>query len=147
MTNFQDFNDSAKVWVYQADRPFDEEEKLAVQNALTKFVDEWAAHGAKLKAEGKIISDYHIALAVEGNVAASGCSIDASVRFIKKIGEKLQIDFFNRLKLLVEENGELEIIPFSSLATRPNVLVYNPMIQTLGELRRDWLVKPTELIP
>jgi hypothetical protein len=147
MTHFPNFSNAARVWVYQADRPFEEEEILGIQNALTAFVDDWSAHGAKLKAEGLVLSKYHIALAVEGNVAASGCSIDASVRFVKKLGEKLCLDFFNRLKLLVEEDGEVEIIPFSSLSERPNCLVYNPMVETLAELRSNWKVKPSTLIP
>jgi hypothetical protein len=144
---FPEFSDNARVWVYQSDRPLNSTEQSWVQENLTKFVGKWAAHGAKLKAEGQVLSPYHIALAVEGDIAASGCSIDASVRFVKEVGIELKVDFFNRLKLLVEIDGAHEIVPFSDLGDLTKGLVYNPMIENLQQLRNSWKVAPSELLP
>ncbi|MFT7344817.1 MAG: hypothetical protein ACI9XP_001406 [Lentimonas sp.] len=143
---FSNFTDEARVWVYQADKILPKEYEGEIQQAITEFVAKWAAHGAKLTATGAKISDYHIAFCVEGDVAASGCSIDSSVKFVKSLGEELNIDFFNRLKVLTEENGNTEIVDYDSLTKYSNRKIYNPLITNLGELRKNWLISIPEFL-
>lgn len=148
MTNFVDFSDHAKVWVYQADRAFTDHEKTQIQIALENFVAEWSAHGKKLKASAEILSDFHIGLAVEGNVEASGCSIDSSVRFVKELGAHLKVDFFNRLKsVVVDEKGEASVVSYHSLKEHTDKKVYHPIVTSLKGLRENWLVPVATLLP
>lgn len=141
---FPEFSDSARVWVYQANRPFSPEESKNVESLLGEFITDWSAHGKKLKAESHVLTPFHIALCVEGDVQASGCSIDASVRFIKQIGSQLNIDFFNRLNVLLEDGDKFEFVPFAKLKEYPDSEMFNPMINTLGELRHSWKIKVAE---
>ncbi len=135
----------SKCWVYQSNRAFTATEKAWLEETLDRFVDQWAAHGNKLLAQGKVIGDYHVVLGVDENQAgASGCSIDSSVRFIKEVGQELGVDFFNRMNLLLEENNETKIIPFSEVSNHPNAVVYNNLIQTISDLDSKWKVKVTE---
>jgi hypothetical protein len=66
--------------------------------------------------------------------SASGCSIDSSVRFVKSLGAELNIDFFNRLNVLVIENQEPVIRSYFE-AVENNLDFINPMITKLEELR------------
>lgn len=138
----KDFPETAKVWLYQSDRAFTNAEKITMTQKLTDFISEWSAHGTKLKANGELIGDYHVVLAVDERVyGASGCSIDASVRFIKSLGEQFEIDFFNRMNFLVECDNGLKLVHFSELKNYPQAYFYQPIVQSLGDLRTNWRIK------
>lgn len=144
--SLQELPDHSKVWLYQADRPFSTTEKEWMKEVLPKFIGEWAAHGTKLAAAGEIVGDYHIVLAVDETAyGASGCSIDTSVRFIKGLGDELEINFFNRLNMLLEVEGSQQLVPFLQLSNYPTAQVYNPMIATLKEFRESWKIPVVDL--
>ena len=93
----QDFSPHSKVWIYQSERPFSAGETEMLNKALSDFVKSWTAHNQQLKGVGKVIEDRFILLMVdETQATASGCSIDTSVKFMKKLAAELQVDFFNR---------------------------------------------------
>lgn len=144
MSLFNNFSDNARIWLYQTDRPLDDNEQNNIKSEIASFVNEWAAHGNKLLADGALLNPYFIAFVVEDEkTLPSGCSIDASVKFLKEIGQKYNIDFFNRLNVYVRENDEIKKYVFSKLEELPNdTLVYDPLISKLGELRNQW---PTPL--
>lgn len=133
-------------WIYQADRALNATEKAWVEEQLADFVGQWAAHGAKLTAQGAVVGDYHVVIAVDQSVAgASGCSIDASVRFIKTIGAELGVNFFDRLKLLTEnENHQQKLIPFSEIKNYPDAFVYNNLVSTVADFETKWKTKVSE---
>lgn len=137
-----DFPATAKVWLYQSDRAFTSAEKITINQQLTAFIHEWAAHGTKLKASAELVGDFHVVLAVDESVyGASGCSIDASVRFIKSLGEQFGIDFFNRMNFLVESTNGLKLVHFSELKNYPDAYFYQPLVHSLGDLRTNWRIK------
>ncbi|MFN6085435.1 MAG: hypothetical protein ACK476_10975 [Fluviicola sp.] len=138
---FEHFSDQAKVWVYQADRFLSETEVAWVNEQLEAFIPTWNAHGAKLNAAFEVISSCFVCLSVEEDEAsASGCSIDSSVRIIKQIEKELGCSFFNRLKMLVEEENELKYVPFHTLSDMKNVNVFNNNVQFLKDLRSNWRI-------
>lgn len=146
---FQQLSNDSKVWVYQSDRPFTNNEKSFLSDQLNEFIASWAAHGSKLKADAIVINDYFIVLAVDENLAsASGCSIDSSVKFIKSIGQHLNIDFFNRLKLIVNKDTETKMIHFSDLSQYTDWNLYNTLVNTVDQLNQSFLipVEQSELI-
>ena len=144
MIPFDTLADDAKIWSYQADRLLTDTEVAWVKEQLAEFLPEWAAHGTKLKAYGDVLNHAHVILAVDESVHnASGCSIDSSVKFIKFLEQELGVSFFNRMKMLAENNGELFFVPFSDLNTLPeNTTVFNNMISKVGEFRTNWKVRP-----
>lgn len=145
MELFPTFPDSSQVWIYGANRYFTDQEESLVQQALNEFTADWAAHGAELRATSTILFKNFIVIVADENVAkASGCSIDSSVRFIKEIGSKLKIDFFNRLYMLIEKEGELKRVHFSDLSSYSDWNLFNPLVKTLGEMRSNWIVPVKE---
>jgi hypothetical protein len=87
----------ARVWVYQSNRPFSEEETQQIENQVVEFTKNWASHGQKLATHGEILHNRFIVLMVDEQLAgASGCSIDSSVRFLKQIEQHYNINLFDR---------------------------------------------------
>jgi hypothetical protein len=141
MELFPSFPDHSQVWIYAANRFFEQEEVSMVQKVLNDFTASWAAHGTEIKASSAILfRNFVVIVANESSTKASGCSIDSSVRFIKEIGAKLNIDFFNRLLVLIEKEGEFKRIHFSELKANSEWNMFNPMVKTLGEMRTNWFV-------
>ena len=142
---FPQLASDSRVWVYQSNRAFSENEKVQLTEAFKVFVDSWAAHGSKLVADATIIGDYFVVLAVDEKTAmASGCSIDSSVKFIKTIGQQFNIDFFNRLKLVVQNNEETKMISFSDLGQYENWKIYNTLVNTIDLLYTSFLIPVNE---
>ncbi len=141
-----DLTPNSTCWIYQSNRALDATEIVWIEEKLEEFVGQWAAHGAKLTSQGMVVGKYHVVIAVDQSVAgASGCSIDASVRFVKSIGNELDINFFDRLKLLVEnDNVSPRLIPFSEIKQYPNDFVYNNLVNTVSDFETKWKVKVSE---
>ena len=144
---FENYPDNSQVWIYGADRFLSATEEIFAKEQLDAFVGQWAAHGTELSAEGAIIfHNFIVIVANENQVKASGCSIDASVRFVKSLGAELGIDFFNRLSVLLEKEGSFKRISFSELSSHKDWNMFDPMVKTLGDFRSNWVVKVEESV-
>ena len=80
----------------------------------------------------------------EQTEAVSGCSIDSSVNFVKSIGQRFGIDFFNRLNMLIIKNGEPTLISFHELKSFREEQIFNPNINSLKDLRENWIIPVKE---
>jgi hypothetical protein len=148
MRSIQHLAEHSRVWVYQANRFLSEQEIVAISNALSQFIESWNAHGASLYAGFEIISSRFVVLAVDEEKAlASGCSIDKSVHFFQKIGEQLNIDFFNRMQVMYEMDGELKDTPLHQFwAMRKanligdDIIVYDNLVKNIAEFKERWRV-------
>jgi hypothetical protein len=145
MKLFKAFPENARVWIYQTDRPLGENDKTFLNSKVIEFVAKWSAHGSKLMADSTFVGDYFLLFVVdEKKAAASGCSIDSSVKFVKELGVEMDINFFNRMKLVVKQDSEVKQIDYSDLKEYANWDLYNPLISTVQELNEKWLIPVTE---
>lgn len=138
---FSYFSNDSRVWLYQTNRPLSPDESNLIEQRLTSFVKEWAAHGAKLVGDASILNPCFIAFVVDENqVSASGCSIDSSVRFLKALGEELGVDFFCRNKITLATSPVQQISFHDINQISSNELIYDPLINTLNDLNHKWIV-------
>lgn len=139
---FEGFSDNSRVWLYTANRPLTSIEATFVQENLEHFASQWKAHSTPLKAKACMLNEYTLAFVVDQEeTSASGCSVDSSVRFVKELGKELEIDFFNRLNVLVEsKSGELSLFPYRKLNELKENYYYNSLVDNLGKLKESWKV-------
>ncbi len=136
----------ARIWVYQASRSLLAPELDQIKQILTQSCQNWEAHGAPLQASFEIKYNQVIIVAVnEAMNAASGCSIDASTRWFKSLGETLQVDFFSRDVAVVREEqvellalGQLKSAVDAGLLT-PEDQIITPLLQSVEQYRNQWL--------
>ncbi|TSJ47641.1 hypothetical protein [Fluviicola chungangensis] len=140
MIPFDTLQDQAKLWSYQSDRLLTDTEVQWIHEQLGPFLEEWAAHGTKLKAYGEVMNHAHLILAVDESAHnASGCSIDTSVRFIKQLEKELGISFFNRLKMLTLSDGQFKYVDYADLDRLPEeTIVFNNTVSNVGEFKNFW---------
>ncbi len=140
--------ESSRVWVYQSDTPFNEQQVAQVQDKLTAFVKSWEAHGKALQAAAEILHGQFIVLCVdEGIQHATGCSIDKSVALIKEIEKVTGTDLMNRMNVSFLVEGEVVIkkmMDFRALINSGEVdehtIVFNNLVKTKGEFISSWKV-------
>ncbi len=143
---FQEMPGQARIWVYQASRSLLAPELDQIKQKLTQSCQNWEAHGAPLQASFEIKYNQVIIIAVnEALNAASGCSIDASTRWFKSLGETLQVDFFSRDVAVVREEqvellalGQLKSAVEAGLLT-PGDQIITPLLQSVEQYRNQWL--------
>ena len=97
--------DESRVWTYLCSRILNDQEANLIEGQIKKFTRSWKAHQKPLSANGQLLYNQYIVLAVDESVEPiSGCSIDSSVHLVKTIENHFEVDFFNRLNVLVLKN-------------------------------------------
>ncbi len=142
------FSDNSRVWVYQSSRLFLLSEALEIEEQLAKFTDEWQSHGADVEAYGNLFfGQFVILMADETKAGVSGCSTDASVRFIKSLGERYGVDFFNRTNLAFFVKEKIQLLPMNQLSyafqnkfITGETFYFNNLVQNKRELEEGWIV-------
>ncbi|MDA0728858.1 MAG: hypothetical protein O3B70_03425 [Bacteroidetes bacterium] len=80
----------ARVWLYLTNRPLTDSERNHVLSELDGFTSQWQSHGTPLNAAATILLHDIVLLAVdESSHQATGCSIDASVAFLRQLSKSL----------------------------------------------------------
>lgn len=140
------FSPQSKVWIYQSNRAFTNDEAAAIQQKLDGFTAQWAAHGHQLKAKAEIIHQFFIVFTVdEATAGVTGCSIDASVRVIKDIEQAYHVDLFDRFNIAYKIDGKVIVTNKEDFETLVNIktigpktIVFNNLVQTLQEFETKW---------
>lgn len=143
-----DFSPNSKVWVYQANRLLRLDEAFVAEEMVKKFVESWQSHGEPVKGQGLIIFGYFVVLiADDTQTHVGGCSTDSSVRFIKQLGEKFRIDFFDRNQLAFVVNDGIELLPYQQVqyALEHNFLFgdslyFNNLVATKKDFEDKWII-------
>ncbi|MBB4119264.1 hypothetical protein GGR32_001560 [Mesonia hippocampi] len=145
---FQELPEEARIWIYQANRSFTADELIELEQELTQFLTQWAAHGASLKAGFEIKYKRFIIIGLDQEVTiASGCSIDAQVHFIQSLEKKYQVDLLDKMNVSFKQ-GEFvaykPLIDFKKLvknkSVSANTIVFNNLVNTKVEYVNDWEV-------
>jgi hypothetical protein len=137
-----------RLWIYQSNRPLHEKEIQIIENQSLAFVKQWTSHNRDLRAHAEIRHHLFLILMVdETHADASGCSIDKSVHFMQSLGAAHGIDWFDRMTFAYLEGEVLKTAPrptFAALYQEGKItdetLVFNNLINNLGELSTKWVV-------
>ncbi|RZF59677.1 ABC transporter ATPase [Sphingobacterium corticibacterium] len=140
-----------RVWIYQSNRFFLQDEIRKIEQILQEFVAQWTAHGNQLAGSFEIRYDLFIVLMVDEEKAmVTGCSIDKSVHLLKKIEQALEVSLFDRLQIAFRRsaNEPIQVVPqnvFRSLLAKDEVnsdtvVVFNNMVTSAEELATKWEV-------
>lgn len=105
---WNDLPDAARLWVFTASRPLELGEKTDLAEQMNQFLGGWKAHGHDLVAGWSLeIADRVLLLAVdESQQKATGCSIDASVAWLRELERKwTDFTWFNR-HIIMYQNAQ-----------------------------------------
>jgi len=146
LINFKDLPAEARIWIYQANRPFTEEELEEIEPEIESFLTAWTAHGSSLKAGYTMPYNRFIIFGLDQEIAAaSGCSIDASVHFIQSLEKKYDMDLLDKMNVSYKQG---EFIAYKQLtdfrkmvknkSVSENTIVFNNLVNTKEEFQQEW---------
>lgn len=143
---FNTLPENARIWLYQSDQEFEEEQVIQLKKDLDTFLTSWTAHGASLKAGFEIKYNRFIIIALDQALSeASGCSIDGQVRFIQALQEDLGVDLLDKMNVAYYQNDRIHYKPLLDFkkmakdgAVGKNTVVFNNLVTTIGEYQTDW---------
>ena len=143
-----EFNDSSKVWIYQSSRLFFMSEALEIETLLEQFVSDWKSHGDTVKGYANLFfGQFIILMADETATGVSGCSTDSSVRLVKEIEQKFNVQLFDRQTLAFFIKDKIQLLPLSQLEyaaenefIKAESLYFNNTVLTKTELLKNWII-------
>jgi hypothetical protein len=144
VAEIQDLPDSARTWVFGADRDLDESATDLLLREVDRFISQWHAHGAPLTAARDWKHGRFLTVAVDQSTAgASGCSIDGLFRALKSLEPRLGASLVTSgLLFFRDPRGRIESVDreqFAELSAKgtigPDTRVFDPTVTTLGEWR------------
>lgn len=149
---FENIPDSSRVWIYQANRPFSEEEMQEIKQKLEMFITQWTAHGSDLNASFEIKYKRFIIIALDQEMnMATGCSIDASVQCIQQLEKEYNVDLLDRMNVSYKQG---DFIAYKTLtdfrkmakerAVSPKTIVFNNLVNNKAEYLSEWEVPASE---
>jgi hypothetical protein len=135
--------DSARVWVFTAERALTAGEAAALLSTVDAFLGVWAAHGHPLTSARELRESRFLIVAVdEAAAGASGCSVDALVREIRGLEAQLGLVLVDHSPVVFREGGAIRRVPrheFAALAqagqVTPDTIVFDNTISRLAALR------------
>ncbi|WP_268846483.1 ABC transporter ATPase [Flavobacterium aestivum] len=145
---FENLPDESRIWIYQSNRKFSDDEFSEIETDLKSFLNEWAAHGSSLESSCLLKYNRFIIIAVNQEVqAATGCSIDSSVEFIQSLEKKYNVDLLDKMNVtfkLGEHIAHKPLIDFKKMvkdkAVTENTIVFNNLVNNIEEFKESWEV-------
>jgi len=146
MRNLLAFPDQSKVWIYQADRPFDDIDIMAANEDIEDFCGQWTSHNKELRAIGGIMHDLFVVLVVdETKASTSGCSIDKSVAFVKNLEHKYHRKLLERDQVAyLDSEEQLHTIPLKDLKealSQNKINLQTRVFDNLVASRKDYITR------
>jgi hypothetical protein len=143
-----DFSPSSRVWIYQANRPFNEREALEINEQLDQFASQWLSHGDRVQGWAKLLfNQVIVVMADESATGVSGCSTDSSVRIMKSLERQYEVNLFDRLLLGFVVNDKIQLLPLAQVGyafekgfINEDTLYLNNTVLTKEEMERQWLI-------
>jgi predicted HTH domain antitoxin len=145
---FEQLPDDARIWIYQANRAFTDQEIKELKPALGQFIEQWTAHGSNLHAGYDLPYKRFIVLGLDQDIAnASGCSIDASVHFIQELEKAFEVDLLDKMNVTFKQGEYLthkSLMDFKKMVKKrsvsPKTIVFNNLVNTKEEYKHYWEV-------
>lgn len=147
-TAYKNIPDDARVWIYQSDRAFTNQEVALISDKAIAFINSWTRHGDNLKGSFTIKYNQFLVLTVDESFnTVSGCSIDSSVRFVKELEQEFQIDLMNKMNVSFKDGDTINLLKLpdfqrfvASKKITENTVVFNNMVATKKDFEHYWEV-------
>lgn len=149
---FESLPEEARIWVYQSNRPFNEDELKQIKKDLEAFLTQWTAHGSDLNAGYELPYNRFIVIGLDqAATAASGCSIDASVHFLQALESAYGVTLLDRMNVTYKQGPYLaykSLDDFRKMAKARSVsektIVFNNLVANKHDYTENWEVPAAE---
>ncbi len=144
----------SRVWVYASNKLLSSTVCDQIKLEAKQFATEWISHQNPVKAEADVLYNTFIVFMVDETMnGVGGCSIDKSFQFVKQLEKKLDLNFFDRLKVqLLWEDGSVSSfnkVELQSLYNEGKIIdttkSFNNTISNKQEFDSKWIIPLKDL--
>lgn len=144
----QAINDTDSVWIYQASRRLSAGEQQELLASGREFCANWATHGKPLDAAVFLIDGLFVIVKVNSALmAASGCSIDKSLQWIRSMEQQFSISLLDRMQVAwMDGDGQIHHAglneaknAYANASLNANCRVFIHSITSGSDLKIAWL--------
>jgi hypothetical protein len=141
-TAFDALPDTARVWVFAADRPVRGAQAEQLLAEVDRYLAGWKAHGFPLTCAREWRDDHFLLVGVDQSDArATGCSVDGLFRALRALEPRIGASLVGGGRVLYRDAGgavhSVTRDEFAELGRRgevgPQTAVFDPTVQSLGE--------------
>jgi hypothetical protein len=141
---FSRLPDTARLWIFPADRPLAPPEVRALGEAVEEGLAGWAAHGNPVTWGYDLADGQFLLVGVDESTAAlSGCAIDGAVREIRGLERRLGISLLDSDRIFFRDGEELRVLPRAAFRERvgrgeitAETRVLDPVLSRVGDWRQ-----------
>ena len=152
LVDFDSLAENSRVWIYQSNRSFTKDELVDISDKLIVFLNNWVAHGLNLEAGFEIKYKRFIIIALDQDKqSVTGCSIDASVKFIQELEILYSVNLMDKMNVSYKKGDYVAyktLTDFKKMAKDKAVskktIVFNNLVNSVGEYKQFWEVPASE---
>lgn len=147
-----DFNDHARVWIFQTSRLLSMSEAFEIDTILKDHCANWKSHGHAVKGYANLFfGQFIVVMADETEATVGGCSTDSLFRIIKQIEALCKVNLFDRQMLAFLVKDKIQLLPLAQIKyavanghIKPDTIYFNNTIGTKKELMQNWMIPMNE---
>tara|TARA_B100000795_G_C22493491_1_gene321166 strand:- start:128 stop:592 length:465 start_codon:yes stop_codon:yes gene_type:complete len=137
LADFHTLPEESRIWIYASEMTLITDHQSHILNYISEHLKGWNAHKLPLTAGVTILENHFIVVALdEGEIGASGCSIDTLQNKIQELEKELSVSLLNRLNVFCRIDDEIQCVPSFKLdgIAKANTLFYDLTIQKKSDL-------------
>ena len=146
IVNFNKLPYNSRLWIYQSNRDFSDQELDDIRNLTESFLSNWQTHNQELEVSYEIKYNRFLILAVnESFNSPGGCSIDLSLRFINDLSKKINIDLLDRMSVNYRDKEDIKSLKLNELKELLNnksingeTIIFNNLVKTKIDYIDNW---------
>jgi hypothetical protein len=138
---FDEISPKARTWVFLANRKLSSHEIEQLHQRSISFVNQWTSHQQEVRGSFEILHDVVWIIAADNAYTqVGGCSTDSLLRFVQETQQLLNIDFFDRRKVLLLRNEITKISSIDELTSIDNLdscQILNPLVEIKEDIPKQ----------
>jgi hypothetical protein len=148
--DLEQLSDAARVWIFPVSPSLAPDAATRLLGDVDRFLADWAAHGSPVLSARELVEGSFLVIAAEKNSETSGCSIDRLFGTMKTLERELSVSILDPNRIFYRDAaGSVRAATRSEFrelaagdAVDASTHVFDPLVETLGEVRRGGLEKP-----
>lgn len=144
---FPVYPDDSRIWIFQSVQPWEGTRQAEALRLLEAFLGQWKAHQQPVRASGALLMSHFLVIVADERVAGvSGCAGDKLHELVRRLGDVLGVDLFERLHIPVLVDDTVEFVrqkvlrdSAASNLAEGDPLIFDHTVGDLGQWRRAWV--------
>lgn len=138
----------SKVWIYQSNRPFGEQELKEIEEQLYQFYIQWTSHNRPVKGWAGVLFNRFIVIVADDTMdRLCGSAVDYSVHLIKSLERQYRVSLLDRMLLAFLVDGSVQLLPLNQVAYAiaqgkivQETIYFNNTVTTKAAMMQHWMI-------